>query len=203
MADYFAQVHGTLPDGRTWSTGRHITSNQDPNALLTTWANAWTSAWNVATTGLATLYPAGVTITQFTVATLNGQMKQQTKFPQDAALVGSATGDGLPASCSIVVDWRSVSVRRSGRGRQALPPPAESQTTNDNLNSTPAANVKAAINTVKSAINADGSTFFVFNRHPLIDGTPAYTKTVLTSVAVRNKIGSQRQRIKKAAVSYT
>jgi len=203
MPDYFAQVHGVLPSGRSWSTGRHITSNQTEAELLTTWQNAWTSAWNLATTGLSTVFPAGLSITQFTVATLNGSMRELTKSAADVDLVGTATGDSLPSNSSVVIDWRSNSVQRTGRGRQALPPVAEDMSTLDMLTTTAKNNIKAAMTTVRTAVNADGSTFFVFPTTETKNGTPPFTKTVLTSVSVRDKVGSQRRRYKKEPVSYT
>lgn len=203
MTDYIATVRGVLPNGRTWSTSRHITSGQTESALLTTWQNAWTTAWNLATTGLATVYTSGTTITQFEVGTLNATMRKISKSDATVSLAGTATGDGLPNNDAIIVDWTSSNTQRYGRGRMMLPAPAESQTTNDALNSTPATNVKAAINSVKTAVTADGSTFFVFPRFATQSGQAAYAKTVLTSIAVRNQLGSQRKRTKKEAKTYT
>lgn len=203
MTDYIATVRGVLPNGRSWSTSRHITSGQTEAALLTTWQNAWTTAWNLASTGLATVYTANTTITGFEVGTLNGTMRKISKSTATVSLPGTATGTGLPNNDAIVIDWSSATTQRYGRGRMMLPAPADSQTTNDALNSTPATNVKAAINSVKSAVTADGSTFFVFPRFATQSGQAAYAKTVLTSIAVRNQLGSQRKRTKKEAKTYT
>lgn len=203
MTDYIATVRGVLPNGRTWSTSRHITSGQTESALLTTWQNAWTTAWNLATTGLATVFTSGTTITQFEVGTLNATMRKVSKSLATVSLAGTATGTGLPNNDAIVIDWTSTNVQRFGRGRMMLPAPAESQTTNDALNSTPATNVKAAINSVKTAVTADGSTFFVYPRFATQGGQPAYAKTVVTTIAVRNQLGSQRKRTKKEAKTYT
>lgn len=203
MTDYIATVRGVLPNGRSWSTSRHITSGQTESALLTTWQNAWTTAWNLATTGLDTVFTSGTTITQFEVGTLNATMRKVSKSVATVSLAGTATGTGLPNNDAIVIDWTSTNVQRYGRGRMMLPAPAESQTTNDSLNATPATNVKAAINSVKSAVTADGSTFFVFPRFATQGGQPAYAKTVLTTISVRNQLGSQRKRTKKEAKTYT
>lgn len=203
MTDYFAQIHGVLPNGRSWSTGRHITSSQTEGGLLTTWGNAWTAAWTPTGTGLATLFSTGLTLTGYTVSTLDATMRQLTKSSTTVSAAGVATGTSLPSNNSIVVDWRSTSLKRSARGRQALPPPADNQVTNDNLIAGSATNVKNGLLSVQSAIQADGSSFFVFNRHPLVDGTPAYHKTIITSLVVRNKVGSQRKRYRKEVSSYT
>jgi hypothetical protein len=203
MTDYLATVRGVQPNGRTWSTSRHITSNQTEAALLTTWQNAWTTAWNLATTGLATVYSSGLSITQFEVGTLNGTMRKVSKSLANVSLAGTATGTSLPANNSIVVDWTSAGVQRYQRGRQQLPAPADDQVVNDDLVSGTATNVKAAMVSVHTAVNADGSTYFVFPRFTTEGGQPAYTKTVISTPLVRNKTGSQRRRYKKEVVSYT
>lgn len=203
MTDYIAIVRGVQPNGRSWSTSRHITSGQTEAALLTTWQNAWTTAWNLATTGLATVYTSALTITQFEVGTLNGSMRKMSKSVANVSLAGTATGTSLPANNSIVVDWTSSTVQRFGRGRQQLPAPADSQVVNDDLVAGTATNVKAAMNSVHTAIAADGSTYFVFPRFPTQSGQPAFAKTVITTPLVRNKTGSQRKRYKKEVVAYT
>jgi predicted trehalose synthase len=203
MADYIAIVRGVQPNGRSWSTSRHITSGQTEAALLTTWQNAWTTAWNLATTGLNTVYTTGLTITQFEVGTLNGSMRKISKSVANVSLAGIATGTSLPANNSIVVDWTSATTQRYGRGRQALPAPADSQVVNDDLVAGTATNVKAAMTSVHTAVAADGSTYFVFPRFTTQGGQPAFQKTVVTTALVRNKTGSQRKRYKKETVSYT
>lgn len=202
MTDYVAYVRGVLLDGRAWSTERHITSTQSASALLTTWDNAWTSAWNLATTGLATVYDTGTSITQFEIGTLNATMHKVAKTTATVSLAGSASGTALPGANSIVVDWTSTVTQKYGRGRMALPAPADSQVTGDTLSATPGANVKAAIQSVQTAVQADGSTFFVFPRFATISGQPAFAKTVLTAFSVRKQLGTQRRRTRKTTKTY-
>jgi hypothetical protein len=202
MSDYIAYVRGLLADGRPWSTERHITSTQSPSALLTTWQNAWSGAWNLATTGLSTVYEVGTSITGYEIGTLNGTMHKVAKTTSAVTLPGTATGTGLPGSNSIVVDWTSTVTQKFGRGRMALPAPADSQVTDDGLLATPGANVKAAIQSVQNAIQADGSTIFVFPRFATQSGQPAFAKTVLTSFAVRKQLGTQRRRTRKVTKTY-
>lgn len=202
MADYIAYVRGVLLDGRAWSTERHITSNQSPSALLFTWQTAWTNAWNLATTGLSTVYDANTKITGFEVGTLNATMHKIAKTTGTVSLAGTATGTGLPGANSIVVDWTSTVTQKYGRGRMALPAPADSQVTGDSLSATPGANVKAAVTSVQSSITADGSTFFVYPRFTTQSGQPAFTKTVLSSFSVRQQLGTQRRRTRKTTKTY-
>lgn len=202
MTDYVAYVRGTLPNGRSWSTSRHITSNQTQTALMTTWQNAWTSAWNLATTGLSTVYDTNTVITGFEIGTLNGTMRKVSKDVVSVTLPGTATGTALPANNSVVIDWTSTITQKYGRGRQALPAPADSQVADDLILPTPGANIKAAILSIQTAIQADGSTFFVFPRFATASGQPAFTKTVTSSFAVRKKTGSQRKRYRKEIATY-
>lgn len=202
MTDYVAYVRGTLPNGRSWSTSRHITSNQSPTALMTTWQNAWTSAWNLATTGLSTVYDTNTVITQFEIGTLNGTMRKVAKDVANVTLPGTATGTALPANCSVVVDWSSTITQKYGRGRMALPAPADSQVADDLILATPGANIKAAILSVQTAVQADGSTFFVYSRYATQSGNPQYTKTVTGTFSVRKKVGSQRKRYRKELATY-
>jgi hypothetical protein len=200
--DYIAIVRGQQPNGRSWSTSRHITSNQNEPTLLGNWQAAWTAAWNLATTGLSTVYSTGLTITQFEVGTLSATMRKISKSQATVALAGTASGTSLPANNSIVVDWTSAGVQKFQRGRQALPAPADSQVVNDILGPGVGANVKAAMNSIHAAIAADGSTYFVFPRFPTVSGQPAYAKTVITTPLVRAKTGSQRKRYKKEPSVY-
>ena len=47
---------------------------------------------------------------------------------------------------------------------------------------------KAAIGSVRTAVQADGSTFFVAPRFLTESGQPAFAKTVLTAFAVREQL---------------
>lgn len=203
MADYYCQVHGVFPNGRTWSTGRHITSGQSPTALLTTWQNAWTTAWNDSTNGFKLVYPTGTEITSFSVATLGPTMKETSKVAASAALAGVNTNASLPSNSTVVLSWSSSSrIGRTARGNQRMPAVAENEVVNDKLISGTQASISAAINIVKTAIQADGSSFFVFPPATTSTGIPAYTKQVLDTVKCRDKLGSENKRPKKEPATY-
>lgn len=202
MADYVCYVRGTLPNGRSWSTERRITSNQSPSALLTTWANAWTSAWNLATTGLGVMYDANTKITEFEVGTLNASMRKIAKALDPVNLVGTSGGDPYSANNTVVVNWESAVTQRYGTGNQKLPPPTEAFVDGDVLTATAGANFKAAMTSIQAAINADGSTFFVAPKTTTESGQPAFAKTVLTTFRVREQLGTERKRTKKEPKTY-
>jgi hypothetical protein len=204
MTDFYAQVHGVDANGFAWSTGNHITSGQTRDALLATWQAAWTSAWNLAGTGLKTVYTTQQSITRFSVKQLNATMREVSESSADVTLAGTDAGNAVPASMSIVVRWFPLNggIERNQRGFNKLLGPAKSQTTNDDIDAGPAANVKAAMDSVRTAIQADGSTFFSFPRNDLENGTPAFTKTVLATLKVRRKLGSADMRDRKEVIAY-
>jgi hypothetical protein len=202
MADYVAFVRGTLPNGRPWSTQRKITSTQSPSALLTTWQNAWTSAWNLAVTGLNVVYDANTKITEFEVGTLDANMRKVAKTTAAVNLVGTDAGDPLSANNSVVVYWTSTVTQKYGHGFNKLPPPTENFANGLEISATGGADIKAAITSIKAAITADGSTFFVAPRYLTESGQPAFAKTVLTAFEVRKQLGDERLRESKVSKTY-
>lgn len=202
MADYVAFVRGVLPNGRPWSTQRKITSTQSPSALLTTWQNAWTSAWNLAVTGLNVIYDANTKITEFEVGTLDANMRKVAKATAAVNLVGTDAGDPISANNAVVVYWTSAVTQKYGHGFNKLPPPTEAFVNGLTITATGGANIKAAILSIKTAIQADGSTFFVAPRYLTESGQPAFAKTVLTNYEVREQLGDERLREQKVAKTY-
>lgn len=194
MTDYFAQVHGTFADGDVWSFGWHISSNQTPDAMLTTWSNAWIAAWTDGTHGLQTLYKTTTSIANFTVATLNASMKQTAKVELVSAQPGTSSDTPLPDEDAICVSLRSPNIQKHGRGRTFLPAPVEGIVDTGLYTSTAMTRVKTAVQAVRSAVTADGSTQFVTNMEALKDGTPPYQKTVITSILVARKPSRQGRR---------
>lgn len=202
MADYQCFVRGALPNGRSWSIQRKITSNQAAATLLTTWANAWTTAWNLATTGLGAMYDPLTKITEFEVGTLNASMRKIAKNLDPVNLVGTGAGDPYSANNTVIWTWESTTTQKYGRGFNRLPPPTEAFVDGDILTATAGANFKAAAGSIFTAITADGSTFFVDPKFETESGQPAFAKTVLTSVQVREQLGTERKRTKKEPKSY-
>lgn len=202
MADYVAFVRGVLPNGRPWSTQRKITSTQSPSALLTTWQNAWTSAWNLAVTGLNVIYDANTKITEFEVGTLDANMRKVAKATAAVNLVGTDAGDPISANNAVVVYWTSAVTQKYGHGFNKLPPPTENFVNGLTITATGGADIKAAILSIKTAIQADGSTFFVAPRYLTESGQPAFAKTVLTNYEVREQLGDERLREQKVAKTY-
>jgi hypothetical protein len=202
MADYVAFVRGTLPNGRPWSTNKKITSVQSPSALLTTWQNAWTSAWNLAVTGLKVVYDVNTKITEFEVGTLDANMHKVAKTTATVSLPGTDAGDPISGNNDIVVLWTSPVTQPYGHGFMKLPPPTEAMVNGLVIGATPGANIKAAIQAVQTAVQADGSTFFVSNPFDTVTGHPAHSKTVLTAFQVREQLGDMRRREAKVAKTY-
>lgn len=204
MTDYLATIRGVLPNGRPWSTSRHITSAQSEAALLTTWGNAWTTQWNLAVTGFGVAYTAGTTVTQYEVATLNGTMNKISKSTSTPALAGTDANSAGAQGTAVIIDWQSAGTLKRQRGRQKMPAPAVDMSVDGVLTNTAATNFKANIDAIATAIRADGSTLFVFNRYKTVtDGAAPFTKTVLIGNAlVRDQLGSQNKRDRKVPKTY-
>lgn len=202
MTDYYAQVHGTYQDGTTWSFGNHITSSQPIGTLLTTWSNAWTAAWTDGTHGLQTIYPTTTVMQSFTVARLNGSMREVEKVNAASGLAGGSSDSSLPYMLAFLVSLRSNLIQKTNRGRIYLPAPVEGIVVNDVYTSAAATRVRDAIAAAYSAIRADGSTIFVTNMKKLKDDTPAFQKTVITTQKASRKPARQSRRVTKVATIY-
>lgn len=205
MTDYLVQMHGAYADGMVWSSGLHVTSNQSPDALNTTWSNAVQDFWTSATHGVEIFYPVGTTLDTTTVATLNATMHQIAKKRVPHTLAGTAAGDSLPYQEAILVSLRGDSIQKTGRGRIFLPALEETFVNNNIVTPTTTARIKAAMSAVFAAINADGSTVFVTPtnvKKPPKNGVPLYTKTVVTTPLVSNKPARQSRRVSKVAPVY-
>jgi hypothetical protein len=203
VADYLCEVHGLFPNGEAWSTSRHITSSQAPATLLTTWKNAWVAAWTDGTHGLNAIYPTGTSLETFVVRTLDAQLRSTAAVSVAEHHAGVDTNTTLPAEISIVVTWRSsTGIGRTKRGHQALPAPAGDVVGNNNLTGPAQTRVSAAMNALKAAITADGSTFFLAPRFDTLHGIPAFTKTVTDIVQCRDKVGRAEKRYRKQASIY-
>jgi hypothetical protein len=202
MPDYYAQASGVFPSGRRWSTARHITSQQLLPNILATWGAAWNAAWTDAAHGLDAAYPVGTVLNEYTVAQLDGNFREIAKQGLSANQPGVNAGKSLPASVAVVMSWRSAGIGRHFRGFQSMPAPAEDQVNNDMVIDTARDRFTAALRAIQTAIQADGSTFFTFNRVPLANGTPPGNKVVLTEVSTRDKVGSRDQRLKHEPATY-
>ena len=202
MSEYVAFVRGSLPNGRPWSTQRMIESVDSMSTLLTNWQNAWTSAWNLAVTGLNVMYDANTKITEFEVGTLDGSLRKVAKDTAAVNLAGTDGGDPLSANNAVVIYWTSAVTQRWVHGFNKLPPPTEAFANGLELTATAGANYKAALTSIKTAMTADGSTFFVAPRFATESGQPAFTRTTLLAFEVRKQLGDERVREQKVPKTY-
>ncbi len=205
MADYYAKVSGVFENGRPWDFGFHISSAQSPDSINTTFSNAIIDMWTSGAHGLQTLYPTTTELGLTTVYTLDAKMRAVEKRFASHALPGTSSIDSLPNLNSTLVSLRGNSTRKTGRGRVFLPAMAEDQVNNNRLIDAAATRTKAAMVALFAAINADGSTFFVTPtdvKHPPKDGTPLYSKTVVTTPLVSKKPARQARRDNKSSPNY-
>ena len=194
MTDYRAVVAGHFENGDPWSFSWNITSNQTMPALLTTWSNAWIAAWTNGTYGLNTLYPTTTVMDTFTVYTLNGQLKATFKDQLISAQAGGSSDNGLPNEVGILVEKLSPSIAKTGRGFTYLPAPVEGVVVNGTYTVASMIRVKTAVTSVVTAVQADGSTLFVYPRVAPKSGIGVLTKTVWLSVRLALKPTAQTRR---------
>ena len=207
MADYKAEVHGQFAVGLEWSYGLHITSNQDRAALLTTWSNAWNSAWTDSTHGLQTLYPTTTEVNEYSIAQLNGIYEETFKVTLASTVAGTSTEDSLPFQEATLISLRSPASGGHGRGRFFLPAMIETAVNGDLVSDAAATRTKAAVLAVKAAIEADGSTVFVVDKgvpHPIPPNpvVPPGPKFVITDWKVSRKPSRQARRVRKVKAVY-
>lgn len=202
MPDYYCQVSGEYNGALGWSFGQHMTTGQSEDSLATQWLAAWEDAWTSSTLGLNTLYPATTTINGVSVATLNATMHETSKTRRTISHPGTSTADTLPYQEAIVVSWRGPNIQRHGRGRWYLPALAEDQVNGDVLITAAANRIKDAMNDVYNRMQGINAQFFVTNKHPLKDGTPAFQHTTVTTPLVALKPARQSRRVRKVPTSY-
>jgi len=202
VTDYYLQLKGTFAGGVPWSIGQHYTSNANETTVASTWQSAWADAYTNSSYGLQTLYPVATSAQEITVATLNASMHEVSKTVLAAVHPGTSAADTLPYQEAVVVSWRGISIQRHGRGRWYLPALAEDEVNGDVVIDNAAGRIKNAITALKNNMTADGSTFFVTNKKPLKDGTPAFQKVVVTTPLVAKKPARMSRRTRKIANVY-
>lgn len=202
MTDYYGQVHGLYGGTLGWSFGIHWSSPSSESSCATDWHNAWNGVWTNGTYGIETLYPTGTTVTETSVATLNSTMHETSKTRTALAIAGTSSADTLPFQEAVVISWRGPNIQRHGRGRMYLPALAEDQVNGDILINAAATRIKSAIDALNSDLTSRSFTFFVTNKKPLKDGTPAFQKTTVTTPLVALKPARQSRRVRKVPTSY-
>jgi hypothetical protein len=202
MTDYRCHVYGKYASNDVWSFDWHITSNQSLSTLLTTWSNAWIAAWTNGTYGLQALYATGTIMESFTVYTLDATMGATFKDSLTSAQPGTSSDNNLPSETAILIEKTSPVLTKNGRGFMYLPAPVEGIVVNELYTSTACTRVSTAVGTVRTAINADGSTIFVYPRVATKRGIPAYTKTVITGLRVSDVPSGQTRRKNTPTPTY-
>lgn len=205
MPDYYAQVRGHYSAATKWSFGVHISSAQDLATILTTWKTAWEAAWIDGAHGLNVLYPATTGIEQYAMYLLDANYRSTQVAVSPSVKVGTAVGDSLPWQEAILVSLRSIASGPQGRGRMYLPAIVETSVNNNVLDPGDATRISAAVNAVKTAVQADGSSWFVAKR-----GVPGHVPPILpgprffiTTAEVSNKPARQSRRVRKIRPVYT
>lgn len=203
MTQYRLTMSGVYATGRTWSIRQHYVSPATLATILSDWSNAWTTAWTTATTGLATVYPTGTVLTEFTAATLVGTpYRETTKDNNPVSHVGTASGDGLPEQAAVLVSRRTAEVGGRNRGRSYLPAPSEVVSVDGVIDSTNAGHISTSINGVRIAMVTAGHTPVIYNtKVSPADPTLQTNKTIVLE-EIDRVLRSQRRRVRKETAIY-
>jgi hypothetical protein len=194
MTNYRCLVKGRYENGDVWSIDWCVRSNQPLSTLLTTWSNAWIAAWTDGTHGLQTLYHTDTSIQSFTVYQLNGIMEAVQRVDLNSVQLGTSSDTPLPNRNAILIGKTTALVGRTERGFTYLPAPVEGIVVNGSYTNTAMTRVKAAVASVLTAIQSDGSALFMYNRKTTKAGVPPYTVTIVTGLRVSEKASTQRRR---------
>lgn len=205
MTDYRMKVHGRLTSNEPYSWSWGITSNQTPDALVTTMAAALTDMWTNGTYGLGSQYSPGIRLDDFDIITLDSLFEETSKLNHNLTLVGTSADAPLSDKDTMVMRKVSTGLKRWQRGFTHLPAPVEGTLSNGLYTVTARNRFTTAMRAVLAAITADGSTLYVHTgkADPLHPSRPAYTKTVISDVTCSNKPGTQRKRMNKVVGVYS
>ena len=204
MTDYKVKFYGKLPGTLEWSSALDVTSTQTPSALVTTMAAAFADMWSNGTYGIGAQYAPGTTLDGFDVITLNGTFRETAKVSHALSLVGTSGDAALADNTTITIAKRSSGLQRNQRGFLSLPAPVEGVLDNG-LYTTAARNrFGDALEAVRTAVQADGSTIFIHTGAAETGGgVPPYTKTVITKLSASTTPGTRRQRTRKVVGAYS
>lgn len=197
MANFSAQIHGTLGGTLPWSTALWLTAALAEGTLAVDFVAAVTSLWTTATNGLQNFMSADVQVTGTAVSTLNATMHQTTKTSNSLAISGTDANASLPWNIAEVVTLRSAMATKWGHGRLFLPPFAEDQVTAHVIKAATLTSMQTVFNAFFASLVAAGATPFIFNKNIRKDGTAPYTMTPITYYDLSNKPAQQRRRVSK------
>jgi hypothetical protein len=203
MTDFSARVNGLLGGSLPWSFGFFLTGPQTEAAMASQFNTAVTALFTTATNGLQNLITSDISLNNTVVATLNATQHEVTKTTTTNFVAGTATGNSLPWSDSVVISLRAVSIAKHARGRVFLPPFAESTVASHVVTPATVTSLKAVLDVFFPAIVAGGASLYTYNKRPLKDGTAAFSKSFMTTYLISNKPGHQRRRVSKVVPSYT
>lgn len=204
MADYKVKFSGSLPGGIVWTSSLGVTSAQVPTTLLTTMEAALTDMWTNGTYGLGNQYAPAVTLTDVEVISVDGTFRETSKVIGSLSLAGTSGDAPLANDSTMTVRKLSPGLARWQRGFLSLPAPVEGTLVNGLYTVPTRDRFGHALEAVRTAINADGSTVYVHTPAARAGTTyPPYTKTVITKMSASTKPGSRRQRTRKVHGSYS
>lgn len=198
MSQFSMRVNGLLGASFPWSFGFWGASTDSEASVSSTFNTAVTALFNTATNGLENFMSADVTATNTIVSTLNATLHQTTKTTASLSITGTDANASLPWDTAEVVTLRTPFATKAGHGRIFLPPFAEDQIVAHVIKAATITSMVTVFEAFFNTMTTDlGMVFFIFNKKPLKNGTPAYTISDITAFDVPNKPAVQRRRVSK------
>lgn len=143
------------------------------------------------------LLPSNLALREIVLTSLQTENDIQLIGPFEAGTVGTASGDPLPNNNSLCISLRSGFTGRSARGRLYWMGLTESQVTQSSVNSTPAEDIRAAVDSIRTTLDTNSYALTIVsyftNGDPRVGG-PVYFE-VNACTLVDTVIDSQRRRL--------
>lgn len=204
MTTYLARMRGHYPSGRPWGSGLHLNSPDSPSVLLSAWVSAVTDFWTNGSHGVNTFYNTGVILDSVDVVTLDPATGHQiAKTPPTVlSLAGTSADTQMPDRDAIHVSLTGASIGPGTRGGMFLPAPVEGTQNAGEFSNPLITRVGVAARALLSAIAADGTVAYVWNREPTIHKPTPFTQTVVTTAECSSKVASKESRVKNLRASF-
>jgi hypothetical protein len=197
MANYRTYVLGSFNGVLPWSFGMKWTGSITEGAVNLAWASAVTNLVNgTSPTGIAAFMSTDVLWTSVYTTTVNATWHQTTKTPASlSGVAGTGTAASLPWRMAPIVRFTTALANRRGRGRVHLPAYGTNEMAAHGvmLAATQTA-TEVAFEAMRQAMISAGLTQVTFGTKVAKDGTPPFTLTTVTGIAVPNTFGSVRKR---------
>lgn len=195
MTIFRVSAAGISPGGDEWQFGMHLLKvGGTAGGALTAWSAAIDALWNGdgdTVLGVGQYYQTTVQLQSLVATALDPLTgKNATQAVGSDSLVGTGSGQGLPAAVAVCVSTRTALPTRAGRGRFYMPAPLVSVMLNGKFETSVVADYVAAAQLALDSLSASTYPAVIYHRSSM-------TSTAITSVDVGNVPDVQNRRRNK------